>query len=309
MQKVLSITSVLLIMAHFANAQSFYASRRDRNLTVVGGIGTSSYYGELTNPRDYLHAKPALTGGLQYYLNNRFSVRAEANWFQIKGDDSKSSLESGRRARNLSFKSDNFEVNLTGHVNFFSRGTRFYQRAFINIYGFGGLGLLFFNPKTEFNGEIIALQPLQTELVDYNRFAFSIPFGFGLKLKAGPFINLAFEGGYRTTFTDYLDDVSTVHPSLSTFTNPIAAALSDRGPEVGVTPARPGSIRGNPKTNDGYFLFSAKLEYYLPTNFIFHSGGSHKKSMYRNKRKSSFKTNKRGGLKMKKNKAKQRKRK
>ncbi len=59
----------------------------------------------------------------------------------------------------------------------------------------------------------------------------------------GPFFNLAIEGGFRKTFTDYIDDVSTVHVDPAAFTDPIAAALSDRGPEVGAKKAEPGSIR------------------------------------------------------------------
>jgi len=296
MFKVLSIASILLFISLYADAQSFYAVRRERSLILVGGIATSSYFGELTNPGDYLHAKPALSAGLQYYLNSFISIRSEAQWFQIKGDDSKAPIEAGRAPRNLSFKSDNFEVNLTGHISFFPQGRRFYQRPALNLYGFGGLGLLFFNPKAELNGTKYALQPLQTELVHYNRFGFVVPFGLGMKLKMGPFINLSFEGGYRVTFTDYLDDVSTVHPDPTKFTDPIAAALSDRGPEVGAAPAKTGSIRGNPKTNDGYFIFGAKLEYYLPTDFIFGGSGGQSK-LYKSKRKAFYRYNKKGGLK------------
>ena len=69
------------------------------------------------------------------------------------------------------------------------------------------------------------------------------------------------------TFTDYIDDVSTVHPDKSTWTDPVRIALSDRSGEIYDAPIYPpGYIRGNPKTNDGYFLLNVKVEYYLPTN-------------------------------------------
>jgi hypothetical protein len=135
-----------------------------------------------------------------------------------------------------------------------------------------------------------ALQPLQTEGVAYSRTQFVLPYGLGIRLKAGPFFNLAIEGGYRMTFTDYLDDVSTVHQDKSTWTDPVRVALSDRGGEVGYDPVVPGHIRGNPKTNDGYFLMNVKIEYYLPTNFLFKNSQN---SMYRNKRKAVYKRRKR----------------
>jgi hypothetical protein len=92
------------------------------------------------------------------------------------------------------------------------------------------------------------------------------------------------------TFTDYLDDVSTVHQDKSGWTDPIRVALSDRGGEIGALPRPAGSIRGNPKTNDGYFLMNVKIEYYLPTNFIFRNSQS---SMYRNKRKAMYRKRRR----------------
>src|SRR5690606_9409794 len=108
-----------------------------------------------------------------------------------------------------------------------------------------------------------------------------IPFGLGIKIKAGPFFNLVMEGGYRKTFTDYLDDVSTVHPDKSAWTDPIRIALSDRGPEVDAAPRAPGSVRGNPDTKDGYFLMNFKIEYYLPTTFA----QGRKSTAYRKKRR------------------------
>ena len=58
---------------------------------------------------------------------------------------------------------------------------------------------------------------------------------------------------YRFTFTDYLDDVSTVYIDPNSFTDPIARELADRRPELGLEPASAGDKRGNPDKNDGYF--------------------------------------------------------
>ena len=159
----------------------------------------------------------------------------------------------------------------------------------INTHGF-----IFFNPTTEYKGDKVALQPLQTELVPYNRFGLVIPYGLGLRLKVTPIFNISLEAGYRTTFTDYLDDVSTTHKDPSKFTNPLAAALSDRRPEIGLPLKQDGFIRGNPDTNDGYMLVNAKLEYYLPMDFSRRSG--YNPSSYKKKKSSNYRYNKRGGL-------------
>jgi hypothetical protein len=153
---------------------------------------------------------------------------------------------------------------------------------------------MYFNPTTVYQGNTIALQPLKTELVSYSRVTPVIPVGLGLRFKLGPFSNLSIEGGFRKTFTDYLDDVSTIHYDPSKFSDPLAAALSDRGPEVGVAVKKEGAIRGNPNAMDAYILYSAKFEYYLPVNFLQKDRSA---KTFKTKRKSFYRYNKRGGLK------------
>jgi len=282
-------------MSDFASAQSFFAMRRERSLIALGGIGTSSYLGELANNGDYLQANINIHAGLQYYVSNRIAIRSELSWFQLSGDDKKATVESGRRERNLNFQSNCFEFNAVGMINLNPQGRTFYQRPAWNIYAFGGIGLMHFNPTTTLNGTKYQLQPQQTEKVSYSLITPVIPLGIGLRFKLGPFSNLTFEGGFRKTFTDYIDDVSTVHHDAASFSSPLAASLSDRGPEIGIAPAKEGSIRGNPNANDAYILYSVKFEYYLPVNFLKRDRSGAK--TFKTKRKSFYRYNKRGGLK------------
>src|SRR5690242_10067682 len=97
---------VILGLPFFGEAQSFYAIRRNRSLIVTGGIGNSSYFGDLKDPREYLDPKFNITGGLQYFVTPRVSVRTELTYFQLKGDDAKSE-DPSRQRRNLSFQSGN----------------------------------------------------------------------------------------------------------------------------------------------------------------------------------------------------------
>jgi len=290
---LLLCVAALILTADLASAQSFYAMRRQRSLIFVGGIGTASYLGELANDGDYLQAKPTATVGLQYYLSRKISVRADFTWFQLTGSDAKTNSPE-RVGRNLSFYSNNFEMSAVGIYNLYPHGRTFYQRPAFNVYGFAGIGLCYFNPKTDYQGQSYSLHDYKTELVDYSLVTMVVPMGLGVRFKIGPFTNLSFEGGYRLTFTDYLDDVSTVHHDASKFSDPLAYALSDRRPEIGLANANEGHIRGNPKNNDGYILYSVKLEYYLPGNFL--QGNRGPKSVKQN-RKSFYRYNKRGGLK------------
>ncbi len=275
---------VILFLPEWADAQSFYAVRRERSFIGSIGIGNATYFGELANPGDNFDSKPSINLGLQYFFTNRISVRSELTWFQIQGDDAKAD-DASRVRRNLSFTSSNFELNATGAVSLFPLGQRFYQRPRFNVYGFAGVGVLYSNPKTEYQGEKYALQPLQTEGVKYSKFNLVIPYGLGARVMLNPFVNVALEGAYRATFTDYLDDVSTVHKDPASFSDPIAAALADRRAELGLPNVAPGTQRGNPDKNDGYFFLQLKVEYYIPDEVFWNSNNK----LYKSKRKAYYK--------------------
>ncbi len=293
MRKLL-VLSALIFVAEVSFGQSFYAVRKDRAMILVVGTGTSTYFGELANPGDYIDAKPNINAGLQYYFTPRISARAELTWFTLQGDDSKAD-DNSRVQRNLSFKSNNVELGFTGAFNLFPNGNRYYRRPYFNAYGFGGVGLLYFNPTTEYQGTKYALQPLNTEGADYSRIGVVIPFGLGVRFKAGPNFNVALEGGYRKIFTDYLDDVSTIHLGPAASSDPIAAALSDRRPEIGKPAAPAGTQRGNSGQDDGYMLLNVKIEYYLPWDL----GGQNSGRTYSKKRSANYRYNKKGGVRNK----------
>ncbi len=287
MKRFIIVFLALVVTIPEVVAQSFYSIRRERDVIATIGSGTSTYFGELKNPSEnFAETKININIGLQYYFNNRVSGRAELTWFQLAGDDAKAN-DGSRVRRNLSFTANNLELSATGAVNLFPMGQRFYQRPNINFYGFAGVALLYINPKAELDGKKYALQPLQTEDVKYSRFQFAIPYGIGARLKVGPFVNVALEGGWRLTFTDYLDDVSTVHPDKSSWTDPVRIALSDRRQEGNsdLSPYAPDTQRGNPDKNDQYFLLKIKAEIYLPSGIF---GTNSQRKLYNRKRRSIY---------------------
>ena len=293
MKHVVPIFLALTFLVCEVNSQSFYNFRKGRDIIVSAGTGVSSYFGDLNEPGDIIDTDFNFNVGLQYFFTNRVAIRTEAAWFRLSGDDAEAE-SNGRQVRNLSFRSDNVELNVVGIIQAFSNGNRFYQRPNVNLYGFGGLGILFFNPRGEVpmndwngnplpdGGDYVALQPLETEGESYSRWALVVPLGAGVKIKAGPFFNINIEGGYRFTFTDYLDDVSTRyidHNSLDA--DPLRQAMADKRFLIDLPPSEAGNIRGNESDNDGYFIFSVKVDYYLPTQVF-----STSKSVYKRRGRS-----------------------
>lgn len=275
----------LILLTELVTAQSFYAIRRERSLIATVGSGTANYFGEMVNPGELGKTRYNIIVGLEYYFTNRMSVRGELTYFRIAGDDAQA--DDDRVERNLSFFSNNFELSTVGTISLFPNGQRFYQRPKFNVYGFAGIGILLINPKAERqNGEVAALQPLETEGVKYSKFQPVIPYGLGIKYMFNPFFNVIVEGGYRLTFTDYLDDLSVErYPDPASLKSDLSREMSDRRRERDPDyPVQPGlGVRGNPGNNDGYFLMNIKIQYYLP----YQTKGTQRK-LYNRKRKAYY---------------------
>ena len=285
MKKIALLT--LLLVPAWGFSQSFYNLQRTRNATYYGGTGVSGYFGELTNPNQMRPVRYTINFGGEYFFARNFSLRAEFNWFRLRGTDAiANSGPDDRVARNLSFFSNNKELSLAGTINLLPLPKRFDRRAAVNIYGFAGIGLLVMNPKTKMEGQTYTLWRYQTEGVKYSRLQPAFPAGIGVRVKFMQVFSIVAEGGYRFLLTDYLDDVSGLpdqngvatkgrYPDPSKLNGgtsgdkEMAIKLSDRRKEY--DPASTFDykfgVRGNPSTNDGYFLFNVKLEYYLPTEF------------------------------------------
>lgn len=232
-------------------------------ISVTAGIGLSSYYGDVkSNPLSF-QARPSTQVGVMYRVNNKFHVRSEAIWYRIAGSDALIKDDEVLRKRNLSFRADNFEWNVVGLLQFFNKYSVF-RRSPFNPYAFAGIGVTTYNPKAEYQGDWVALRPLKTEGVDYSAVTMMIPFGVGITYHVNKMWDVSFEYGYRYTFTDYLDDVSTFHLGVDAFDDPVARALSDRRPELGLDPWAAGSIRGNPNRNDWYLITGLKVTYTPP---------------------------------------------
>jgi hypothetical protein len=287
---------LLVIVALFTEtvlAQSFYRRLIDRQWIASAGSGIAAYYGELKNPGAIFDGVMYnIEIGLEKSFTDRISAKANLTFFQVQGSDAKSASES-RTPRNLSFRSSNLELAVIGIVQLFPEPGRYYQRKAINPYLFLGVGATYFRPSAiipdEYNdgsripeaGTRTGLRKLNTEQANYSPVALVFPMGVGVKMMIKPALNISVNGGYRYALTDYLDDISTIHPGDAAFgSDQLAAAMSDRRHEIGRPSAAPGTQRGNSDKKDGYFILSVRVDYYLPPQ-IFGSGRGKKRGSMR----------------------------
>lgn len=258
MRKLITPLLVVCLFVSIGHAQYFEAG---------AFVGSSNYRGDLNV--DYLEpSEYNLAFGVfgRYRMSKYAAVKMHAYKGSLTGSDSSSpSLE--ERVRNLHFRSDLFELGITGEYYFGGLAIR--EDKISAPYIFAGIAAFYHNPQTSYKGQWVDLNPLGTEgqmlsLSDtdpYKLTQISIPFGIGFHFSLNEKHNIGLEFGVRKTFTDYLDDVSTEYPDIDKLrrTDPKAAALSFRTPEYYDKPMENpvGTSRGNADNNDWYFFFGA----------------------------------------------------
>jgi hypothetical protein len=270
MQKVLVTLFLSTVLSLSAYAQYYvdygFSVGASNYLGEIGG-GIGERRGGLADMK-LNYTRWNLGGFYRYRISNRFGVKGTLNYIRLSGDDSKT-LNPARRGRNLNFKNDMIEA--AGHLEVYLYkvndvgGTGRYSSDF-NLYLFGGVGAFYSNPKGELDGQWYSLQPLQTEGVKYSKFNFAIPAGIGFYYTINRKYRLGLEASWRTTFTDYIDDVS---DKYVVHTDPLTAQLANKtnqeliteihldNPDLNngspqVTTYNPGKKRGDPEHNDSY---------------------------------------------------------
>jgi hypothetical protein len=274
--KILFIIVVNLPLMLLAQHTNFNTQRNwslhKRELQI--GIGATQFNGDLGGSvgvgRDYsLRDIDIEATGLALWLGYRqrfhpyFATTSSLCLFQLKGND-KWSEEPTRFNRSLNFTSLSFEVqqrlefifaanekfgsmfNLPGNYSKKSRSQQYYL--------FAGLGLLYFNPKSEYiDGKMVALRPLKTEGQSsmYSPFTLTIPTGIGFRMGVSRMWRVGLELAYVKTFSDYVDDVSTTYANPKDLSSPEAIYFSN--PALGSTAYIPGEKRGDPKHKDAYY--------------------------------------------------------
>lgn len=234
--------------------------------------GIAYYFGDLNTNYDL--SRPNLAGGIitRYNFNNRVGLKFGLGYGQVEADDaySKNAFE---QARNLSFRSNIFDVTASLEFNFlpYNHGSKY---EFYTPYIFGGLTAFSFNPEAELDGVWYELRPLGTEGQfkgeEYYTVQMGLEYGVGFKVDLSYEWSLNFELSARHLYTDYLDDVSTVYADpdqIRSLRGDIAVELADRSIMIdGVSDSQlgiPGTQRGNSNNNDVYLFLKVGIVRYF----------------------------------------------
>lgn len=229
-----------------------------------GYLGAAGYMGDMNPVKAYKLTDPAF--GIQIKRNFDAYWAAKLNFMygKVRGSDA-NSANAYQIERNLDFYSPITEYSVQIEFNLFRymAGTDLgYDIRKFSPYLFTGVGSFSYNPMTKFNGEEIPLRLVQTENVAYKNSAISIPYGAGVKYNLSGNLTILAEIGYRTAFTDYLDDVSNRYVDFNVVppASPLTPILADRSivaPQIGI----PGTQRGDFRPRDTYMFASFGLTY------------------------------------------------
>ena len=294
MNKKLHITYIILLSTifvqnivaqNFARANDWKKYRKEVIIQAgiaefLGDLGGLDKIGTHNSPVDLeiVLTRPAISLAYRYKFAKNFNVHTSFNYLLVAGDD-KLTKEPFRNNRNLNFKSNIFELATRAEFSFFSNkvGHRYGIKKTLSRrkksrswewIGFVGIGAFYFNPKgLNSSGQYVKLRPLHTEgqglpggPKQYSNIAISIPMGVAFRMILNKQWCVGLELNYRKTFTDYIDDVSTVYydnATLSANYGPVSAQMAD--PNIGTIPGATlpagdglGAQRGNSKDMDAY---------------------------------------------------------
>ncbi|MDX2002635.1 MAG: DUF6089 family protein [Chitinophagales bacterium] len=293
MKRLIAIVSTLCILSFGAVAQVGEFGFGVGTSNFLGDLGKKSpkmknYFGDLSGSM----FRPSVQVFYRHTFNPRIALKGSLSYGQIAGDDRLSNTTQHRddgwyrSYRNLHFKSFLLEFSVTAEfhiLKYYPGSLKHRWTPFIS----GGVALFAFNPKAEYNGQWVALQPLGTEgqglpqYPDRQKYSLvqpSIPLGFGVKYNINRALCLTFEAGHRITFTDYMDDVSQSYVGRDEFFDYYGAEraqmvyqLSRRSPEIDpegsyASITDKGNPRGNPTGNDGYLFSMVTLSYNFNKN-------------------------------------------
>ena len=204
------------------------------------GIGASNFLGDLGGldriGTDYSPVdlelrltKVSAGAGYKYKVFKWLNLCLGFNYLNVNGDD-KLTKDIYRHNRNLNFRSNIFE--LLGRIEFVYMhnkvGNRYGIKKTFNrrmktssydLSAFTGVGGFYFNPKgRDENGKWHKLKPLRTEgqglpggPKPYKNYSVCIPLGVSYRYYIERTWAIGIELTWRKTFTDYIDDVSTVY--------------------------------------------------------------------------------------------------
>ncbi|HQQ95565.1 MAG TPA: DUF6089 family protein, partial [Bacteroidia bacterium] len=289
-----SFTAYLSVAQTFMRPNEWKKYKREIFVTIgssnfLGDLGGGNAQGSNFGPKDldFNQTRMAFGFGGRYKLSRYINVSGKFSYLAVRGDDA-ATQDIYRNNRNLNFRSNIYE--LSGRLEFGYQSTRRGGNRYgirknygkgknftHNVFLFAGLGGFYYNPKgkDKTSGNVYKLRPLHTEgqglpggPKQYSNFSVSVPLGMYYKLTINKVWSVGLEFSHRITFTDYIDDVSTVYydpQKLSAAYGPLSAQMAD--PNLGlITGATSPASDGTPaqrgdKKKDSFMSLEVSISY------------------------------------------------
>ncbi|MBL4669612.1 MAG: hypothetical protein JKY30_10165 [Flavobacteriales bacterium] len=240
MQKIIILLLAILPLPVFSQAQKWKRNRKEYSI----GFGATNFLGDLGGRNqigtdgfmdfEIKATRYAASLGYRYQLGRDWFVKGNLIYAKVSGADNLTE-QTSRAARQLNFKSNIIELSAqieymlikqkSGHL-YKLRGVRGKSWFRFEVYALAGIGGIWYDPKGDRNGTWHRLSPLNTEgqglpggPKDYSSITAVIPYGLGIRrnLSGGARSrhfgswSISLELTMRKTFSDYIDDVSTVY--------------------------------------------------------------------------------------------------
>jgi hypothetical protein len=240
MQRIIILMLIVLLLPEVSQAQKWKSQRVEYSL----GFGATNFLGDLGG-RDQVGSnfvqdfelkatRYAASLGYRYQLGKDWYLKGNLIYAKVSGADNLTE-QPARASRQLNFKSNIVELSAqleymlikqkTGHL-YRLRGVRGKSWFRFEVYLLAGIGAIWYDPQGDKDGEWHRLAPLNTEgqglpdgPSDYSGFTAVVPYGIGIRrnLSGGARSrhfgswSISLELTMRKTFSDYIDDVSTVY--------------------------------------------------------------------------------------------------
>jgi hypothetical protein len=261
----------------------------------LGDLGGNRGVGQSTWLKDVSFPLTKLSKGIyaNIYPAEWLGFRLALNQGKVDGYDSvikdKGGDEHFRKVRNLEFQSNILEAYFAAEIY----PTVFFEKydglqGKFRPYGLVGVGAFRFKPKGRYYDEVnhtsqwVDLQPLRLEgqgmaeypdRKQYGLTQIEIPMGFGFKYYIKENFYVGLEILHRTTFTDYMDNVSTTYIDNSLFASyltPDQARMANQlyyrenyRPFSNLNRLPQDSQRGDVTQNDAYFTSMLRIGWRL----------------------------------------------
>lgn len=273
-----------LLLILFVSGLGFSGLAQQYNLGFGLRAGASGFLGDIGSgdlARNFVYnmelKDTRWAGGafVRWRFHPLYALQGSFTYARIQGMDANSENRP-RLGRNLDFRNDIFELAAKLEVypqilSVSDVGYRGRYRLDFQTYFFAGVGAVYHNPKSLYNGDYVKLRPLQTEGVSYSPVALTMPFGGGFFFTYKRNHRFGFEYQWSWTFTDYLDDISGTYVAHS---DPYIDAIANKHvPSASLPDAanyEAGSPRGDPTDRDNFMIMSVSYSYLIRTRGSFY---------------------------------------